>query len=1377
MSCNLPKNLLQSSACEETQTDEPDAMLKWERDRVKNPITGEIPIQNLVKVYQQSLQQTAQAPVSGIQWTERGPNNIGGRTRVVMFDKKDTSYKKVFAASVGGGLFVCDDITATTPTWSKLDDFFSNLAITCMAQNPNHPDTIFFGTGEGFGNADALRGAGVWRSADGGVTWSQLASSMNGSVPTYIIRLAITTQGVIYAATSSGLFKSTNGNTWTTVLRTSGTTPTVGSNSGKDVKIATNDDIYYSCTGQVWKYTNATATWSNVTPSGSYGRIEIACAPSDSNFVYLMCQSGSASTVTGFFSSNDKGSTWRSRTVPVIYDQAATASTEISRLQAWYDLSLAVDPTTPTTVYAGAIDYIKSLDTGATYKQISAWSLYAMPGAANLGSSQVMHSDHHTLVFRPGSNAFALMGCDGGLYRSTNMSNTWPSVPSYATINTDYNVTQLYGCAMANTAGSNNFLGGAQDNGSLKYNASGINSVTSVSGGDGCYCFIDQANSNNQITSYVYNNYYISTNASTFTAISGANNTGDFVNSGDLDGVNDILYSKTATGTISRWSSVFGSVSKTNLVVTGVSGISHIKVSPNDPTTIYLGTGSGSVYRITGANSATTPITPTLLNSSSFGGRISSIEIRKCAAATDDTILVTQSNYGLGNSVLVTTNALNATPTWTDIDDNSTLPDIPVNWCLFAPTTSAKEAMLATEMGIYTCDDIYAATPVWGQSNTGFANVRVDMLKFRTADSLIAAATHGRGLYTCDKYKSPVSSFSANKLLAYISNPIVFSDASTKATSWEWDFDNNGSVDATTQNPTWAYGSPGLKTVKLTINGVYSKTVTNYIQILPNMPVPYTTAQGGDFESNATDFAASLIAGTGWEKGNSSVSGKSGVKGGSNAWVTGLTATTYAINSEAYLYTPNFNLSNAANDSIKFYLKNSFEIGYDGVRVEYSIDKGLTWAPLSTSTATNWYDYANSSTTTSFAQNQAYFNATNSSYTLKKYSLSALNGNVDVAFRFAFKSDNSTNTAGAAIDNFEIVSSVASIEYKNIETAATSKAESFGPSATVDFYSSNGKMLATLINNSAHDYGLTTITIDNAGNGASNYGSNTDASKRIAQKTFAISPTNNNASGSYTIKIYYTAAEMAGWRSITGNTFANANIIKCPTNIASGTLANGVYGTGVSYTLTGVSDTVVSASFSTGFSGFGVGTDGVVLPITLVSFEVTAVNNDAVLAWSTATERNNKMWEIERSVDGIVYTKIAEEPGYLNSFVLRNYQYIDQDILLSSGVVYYRIKQVDENGTYKYSPVRIVHKLKQFSTFISIYPQPASNILNIVNKGSEPFNYFIYNMDGKLAMQGESKVSKLQINISQLAMGNYIIRINEGQLNAQNIHFTKINEQ
>lgn len=1364
-SCNIFHSAQQHAEGKEAATDEPGAMLQWEYERTRDPKTGLVPKQMLVDAYMAQQNDAREAPITGITWTERGPNNIGGRTRSLLFDLKDNTYKTVWAASVGGGLFKCSDITAATPVWSSINDFFSNIAISCLTQHPIYPDTMYFGTGETFGNQDGLAGAGIWRSSDNGVNWTQLSATTGFYGVT---RLAVSKEGIVYAALSAhykaggtgGLYKSADGGvTWTAELTTT-TTPSTSSNSGRDVKLAMNGDLYYSCIGQVWKRDHLTGTWSNITPSGTFQRIEIACAPSDSNYVYIMCQ-GSSTPITGFYTSTDAGTSWTSNPLPLIYDQTSSATQEFTRGQSWYDMTLAVQPDSASIIYAGAIDYIKSKDAGASYKQISAWSLFAMPGAANLATNQVMHSDHHCMVFRPGNTSFALFGNDGGIFRSTNIRNTWPSVPSYTAVNKNFNVTQFYSCAAANVVGSNNFIAGAQDNGSLKFNTPGVNSVTSVSGGDGCLVFIDQNNSNNQITSYVYNNYYVSTNASSFNLLSPSDYTGSFVNPSDLDGVNDILYSYGGSNTLSRWTNVFGSVSRSNLTVTGVGTITHVKVSVNDPTTVYVGTNTGYVYRIPNANTAVSPVTPTLLNAGSFGGSVSCIEVRKNSATTDDTILVTQSNYGLSNSVLVTVNGTSGTPTWTNIDNNSGLPNIPVNTCLFAPVQTGKEVLLGTELGIYTCNDIYAATPVWGQSNTGFANVRVDMLKIRSADSLIVAATHGRGLFTTSKYTPINATFATDKTVAYITESIQFTDfTNTTASSWAWDFDNNGSIDATTQNPTWAYGSPGFKSIKLTVNGTLSKVYYNYIQVLPNRGLPYTTAQGGDFESNAADFGAELINGVNWERGNSSVNFKNGVVSGSNAWVTGLTASSYANNNETYLLTPCFNFNFTGSDTLRFYLKNKFENSYDGLRIEYSLDMGISWTPLGTAVASNWYDFANTSGGAAFPVNQAFFNNSHNSYAQMKYSVSFLSGNKNVAFRFAFKSDVGGNFAGCAIDNFEITSSGTSLPVGYVETTACSKSEYFGPNETDTFYSANGKILAVLTNNSTFDYGLTTIAIDHTGTGAMNYATNTQSFRKIFDKTITVNPATNNSSGNYTISLFYDSTEVQGWKGITSNPYYLTNIVKCPVNIASGTLVNGEYGVSTSRALYGACDSSITASFSTGFSGFGTGINIHVLPVVLLSFTAESKEEDVWLKWSTASEKNNAGFDIEKSTDALHWSTLAFVEGKGTVYNKSVYAYTDKQAFEKSAVVYYRLRQTDFNNTSRLSEVRVAEHASEAGN-IRITPQPAQESIEVYTGLKTGFTFNICDNSGKVLQTGGSENERTRIDIRNLPQGMYYLSISQ----------------
>ena len=170
-------------------------------------------------------------------WVERGPDNVGGRTRALTWDP--TSANKVWAGGVTGGLWYNTNIADANSSWVRVDDFWSTLSITKIVFDPKNAQTAYVSTGEGFSVGKAI-GGGVWKTTDGGTSWSQLTSTQNMR---YINDLAVRTEmigstptGVIYAAADAGyyegswfyvndprsmigLYRSENGGaTWTQVL-------------------------------------------------------------------------------------------------------------------------------------------------------------------------------------------------------------------------------------------------------------------------------------------------------------------------------------------------------------------------------------------------------------------------------------------------------------------------------------------------------------------------------------------------------------------------------------------------------------------------------------------------------------------------------------------------------------------------------------------------------------------------------------------------------------------------------------------------------------------------------------------------------------------------------------------------------------------------------------------------------------------------------------------------------------------------------------------------------------------------------------------------------------------------------------------------------
>ena len=243
-----------------------------EFEKTKDPNTNTVPRERLLDASDHVKQFFAnkQNAISGISWQERGPNNIGGRTRAILFDKNDASNNTIFAGGVAGGIWKCANLSNVTPTWVKISDILDNIAVSCIVQDQLNPAIMYFGTGEVWGNLDAIRGLGIWKSTDGGTSWYHLASTTSSQF-NYIQNIVITSYG-LFAATASGLQKSTDGgNSWTAVLI----------NPISDVQVAANGNLYASnFLGNVYKSTSAqlgnAGTWANVSVPGNHERLKLA---------------------------------------------------------------------------------------------------------------------------------------------------------------------------------------------------------------------------------------------------------------------------------------------------------------------------------------------------------------------------------------------------------------------------------------------------------------------------------------------------------------------------------------------------------------------------------------------------------------------------------------------------------------------------------------------------------------------------------------------------------------------------------------------------------------------------------------------------------------------------------------------------------------------------------------------------------------------------------------------------------------------------------------------------------------------------------------------------------------------------------------------
>ena len=829
--------------------DRPDLAMEQDYLMTMDPALGRVPRERLMRANKQVERLfQGRAPISGISWQERGPNNVGGRTRALMFDPNDVNHKKVWAGGVSGGLWFTTDITATPVTWTHVDDFWDNITVSSIAYNPANTQEFYVGTGEGWFNVDAQQGGGIWKSSDGGSSWSGLASTEPGATyPSssdfvYVNKIVIKSDGTIFAATRGyyinrgGIMRSTDGGTsWTEVLAPYPTTY----DRVADIEIAANGDLYASLgyggsIGKVYKSLHADngafGTWTDLS-SAVYStsmffpkRIELACAPSDANTIYAVAQGGSGDNdVEWFKKSINGGTTWSDLPIPRL---VSDGTTHFTRSQAFYDLILAVHPTDPNYVIAGGIDLHRSTNGGASWSGISHWY-------GGFGQPEV-HADQHAIQFRPGASDEVIFGNDGGVYYSTNAGDDM-ATPTFVSRNTNYNVTQFYACAAKNEVNSQYFLAGAQDNGSQQFDYPQIGSTTEVTGGDGAYCHIDQLNPDIQTTQYTYNSIYRSLNGGISFPSLISDPSGLFINPSEYDSQRKILYSTAADDNLKRISGMDGAITNADLSISvGGAKVSTLKMSPyND--VLFLGITNGRIYKFTDASTGspvltriddgTTPITT--------AGWPSSIDV----GANDNHILVTYSNFGVESIWETTDGGAN----WYSKEGN--LPDIPVRWALYNPD-NRDEVLLATELGVWSTDNFGTGTtnaPDWGPSNANLAHTRATMLKYRPADKLVAVSTHGRGLFTTDIFVATSVAdftFSQNSTINCTGSLTVdFTDGSLKPEgSWAWDVDNDGITDYTTQNPSHTYSSPGLYTVRLTVNGGAAEVVKNVFLVMNSEP-------------------------------------------------------------------------------------------------------------------------------------------------------------------------------------------------------------------------------------------------------------------------------------------------------------------------------------------------------------------------------------------------------------------------------------------------------------------------------------------------------------------------------------------------------------
>ncbi len=696
-------------------------------------------------------------------WTPLGPGNIGGRTRALLIHP--TNPQVMYAAGVAGGVWKTTNAGAL---WQPLTDLMANIAVSCLAFDPSNPNVIYAGTGEGFFNGDAVRGAGIFRTTDGGTNWTPLSAT--GTSDFYYVNDLVVSNANpqhLYAGTRTGVWRSLDGGaTWSKVLNYT--------DGCLDLVIRTDqttDYLFASCGtfagAEIFRNTDAggAGTWTSVQKETGMGRTSLALAPSNQNVIYAL----SASTLTGTFrnglyavfrsTNSGEAGTWTAQvrnnnplklntillTNPLgsFRSECGLGANSFSN-QGWYDNVIAVDPLDANRVWVGGIDLFRSDDGGANWGLASYW--WPEPNVP-----QYAHADQHIIVFHPQYNGTTnkqmFIGNDGGIFRTddarasvvagvTAPCNPAASGVRWTALNNNYGVTQFYHGAVFPDGKS--YFGGTQDNGTLLgTDANGVNGWREILGGDGGYVAIDPTNPQVLYVSTPGGNFRKSTDGGrTFGQVSwGADGTTLFITPLGID----------PSDSQRLWTG--GNVLRRSLngganwgIASYLSGsLSTIAVAPSNANQVLAGTSVGYIHWTKAA--LTTGFSGQSWQSTyPRGGFVSSLTFDPF---NKDIAYATYSTFD-GKHVW---RSDNAGVSWTAIDGDGpeALPNIPVH-CLIVDPNNTARLYVGTDLGVFASLN---GGRTWAVENAGFANVPVESLALHTVSGLtnLHAFTYGRGVW------------------------------------------------------------------------------------------------------------------------------------------------------------------------------------------------------------------------------------------------------------------------------------------------------------------------------------------------------------------------------------------------------------------------------------------------------------------------------------------------------------------------------------------------------------------------------------------------------------------------------------------------------
>lgn len=695
--------------------------------------------------------------VVGNTWTNLGPTRANvaqnGGTSLAVSDSgrpvaiipNPTTPTTIYLATAGGGLWKTTD---GGTTWIPKTEALGSLSIGHMAMDPNNSNKLFLGLGDAFDGT----GIGLYITSDGAATWTGPLYIGDSTITNEIV-VAPGNSQIVLAATDKGLFRSADGGlTWGTVALATGFTTVpyawdIAYTGGTSfaVSVEANKAATTGTTnGQVFTSTNNGATWTRATgPTAStgVGRISLAAAPSSPTTVYAMAaipNATSASDLADLYKSSNGGATWTAMGATgrkIRYSNANTESTgpaSILNGQGWYNHMIIVDRSNPNVFYfGGALLMAKATvsASSATYTILSNWlAQFSLP---------YIHADFHTAAF---DSAGALyVGTDGGIFKSTNATyTTWT-----AGLNVGITSHLTYSVG-SSTNNRNAIVTGLQDNGT-RVRSGNTSTFNQYIGGDGFGADVNQSNALQMLGSLYYTRIYKSTNGGTSfvsasSGISESNNsasapfnthierwTGDATGNTVYTHVNLKVYKSTNYAT--SWTAL----GTTGLPTTSFA-IRNVGVAHSNANVIGVAASGGRVYLTSNAGGSWVQAGALPNNGLSISDvyfdRTNTNTVYVSSVAPDSTKAHLWKSVNFGS-------------TWTQIDGSGFPTGVPVNAITSDPANAAT-LFAATHLGVYTSTN---AGSTWTRFGTALPLVNVTDFYISADSTLMRASTFGRGIW------------------------------------------------------------------------------------------------------------------------------------------------------------------------------------------------------------------------------------------------------------------------------------------------------------------------------------------------------------------------------------------------------------------------------------------------------------------------------------------------------------------------------------------------------------------------------------------------------------------------------------------------------